>query len=167
MQKDLEVNSIGWSVLRFHWMPKGFLTGAWFNGAYNSLNTQRPDQTWVNKLLPSPYHAKFTRRTADPLYGGLNGDLSILVGLLGFSCYDGAVTDVLEYSIRGVQNPDGGWRMHNQHEEEGWVDRRGFLVHIWSWPPYSTSAQLYSLERGNTERSGRSIRPQRIPGRKL
>jgi hypothetical protein len=122
--EELEINSITWSLLRFHWIPEGFLSEAWFDGAYPRLNTQRPDQRWINKLLPSPYRADFARRTDDRLYGGLNGDLAILVALLAFSAYDGATCDVFEHSIRGVHViPDSrrepGWRMHNRHEEEG------------------------------------------------
>ena len=28
------------------------------------------------------------------------------------------------------------------------VDRRGFVVHIWMWAPYSTRESLHALERG-------------------
>ena len=114
---ELEVNSITWSLLRFHWIPRGFVSEAWFEGQYPRLNTQRPDQRWVNKLLPSAYRAEYSRRTDDPLYGGLNGDLAIQIALLAFSAYDGATCDVFEHSVRGVHN--GGWRMHNRHDEEG------------------------------------------------
>jgi hypothetical protein len=116
---ELEINSMTWEVLRFHWIPQGFISEAWFNGAYARLNTQRPDQRWINKLLPSPYRAEYGRRTQDPLYGGLNGDLAILIALLAFSAYDGATCDVFEYSVRRVHGDNGGWRIHNRHEEEG------------------------------------------------
>jgi hypothetical protein len=114
-----EINSVDWSLLRFHWNPHGFLSEAWFNAAYPQLNTQRSDQQWVNMLLPSPYRAEFSRRTEDPLYGGLNGDLAIMIALLAFSAYDGAVTDAFEYTVRAVHGTNGGWRIHNRHEEEG------------------------------------------------
>jgi hypothetical protein len=84
-----------------------------------SFSTQRPDQSWVNKLLPSHYRAEYARRTEDALFGGLNGDLAILIAILAFSAYDGATCDVLEYSVRGVHGPNGGWKMHNRHDEEG------------------------------------------------
>ncbi|KIW07293.1 hypothetical protein, variant 1 [Verruconis gallopava] len=116
---ELEINSIDWSLLRFHWLSQGYLSEAWFNGSYPRLNTQRPDQHWVNRLLPSPYRAEFSRRTQDQLYGGLNGDLAILIALLAFSAYDGAVADVFEYSVRAVHGENGGWKIHNRHEEEG------------------------------------------------
>lgn len=114
-----EIQSIDWSLLRFHWIEQGYLSEAWFNGSYSRLNTQRPDQRWVNKLLPSPYRAEFARRTEDPLYGGLSGDLAILIALLAFSAYDGAVADVFEFAVRAVHGSSGGWRIHNRHEEEG------------------------------------------------
>ena len=57
---ELEVNSITWSLLRFHWIPRGFVSEAWFEGQYPRLNTQRPDQRWVNKLLPSAYRAEYS-----------------------------------------------------------------------------------------------------------
>lgn len=131
--EELEINSITWSLLRFHWIPEGFLSEAWFDGAYPRLNTQHPDQRWINKLLPSPYRADYGRRTDDRLYGGLNGDLAILIALLAFSAYDGATCDVFEHSVRGVHViPDSrrepGWRMHNRHEEEGCTAPIHFLM---------------------------------------
>jgi hypothetical protein len=117
--EESEIHNIDWSLLRFHWKDEGYLSEAWFDGLYSRLNTQRPDQTWVNKLLPSPYRAEFSRRTSDPLYGGLNGDLAILIALLAFSAYDARVADVFKYTVRRVHGPNGGWSIHNRHEEEG------------------------------------------------
>ena len=117
--EEPEINSIIWSLLRFHWLPQNFVSEARIGGSYARLNTQRADQRWVNKLLPSAYRADFSRRTGDPRYGGLNGDLAILIALLAFSAYDGATCDVFESSVRGVHGANGGWRMHGQHDEEG------------------------------------------------
>lgn len=102
----------------------------------------------MKKLFPSPLRADFSRRTDDPAFGGLNGDLAILIGLLGFSVYDGAVVDVMERCIRAVNTSDSGWRIHNRHDEEGWTDRRGFAITVWAWPPYSTTETLHALEQG-------------------
>ena len=135
--EELEINSITWSLLRFHWIPQGFISEAWFDGAYPRLNTQRSNQRWINKVLPSTYRADFGRRTEDPMYGGLNGDLAILIALLAFSAYDGATCDVFEHSIRGVHDAsNGGWRIHNRYEEEGCTTS---LCHCFAWVRLTTT----------------------------
>lgn len=78
----------------------------------------------------------------------MNGDLAILIGLLGFFAHDGAVVDVMEHSIRAATGSNGDWRIHNRPVEEGWIDRRGFMITVWAWPPYSTTKSLHALEQG-------------------
>lgn len=51
--EELDVDSISRSSLRFRWNPEGITSEAWFNGSYPKLDTQRSDQAWVSKLLPS------------------------------------------------------------------------------------------------------------------
>lgn len=145
---DGQINTIDWSLLRFHWQPVGYLSEVWLGATQPHLNTQRPDQNWVDQILPTSYKAEFGRRTSDLLYGGLNGDLSILIGLLAFSAYDGAVAEVFKHSIRPVHSPNRGWSTHHRSIEEGWVDRRGFVIKLWSWPPDSTNEHLHTMERG-------------------
>lgn len=146
---DPKFDTIDWEILRFRWLAEGFITEAFLDGVYSQLNTQRPDQKWVNKLLPQAYRAEHARRTEDSLYGGLRGDLSIMLGLLAFSAYDGATADVMQQCVRPLGGQSMGWRCPNSHDEEGWVNRRGFVVHVWSWPPHSTDNDLRALEQGD------------------
>jgi hypothetical protein len=86
---------------------------------WHRLNTQRPDQGWVNELLTDRYHAEHHRRTHDPLYGGLNGDITILIGLVAFSVPDEKIEWALKHCIQHVDGKDGGWKTHGLPRHEG------------------------------------------------
>jgi hypothetical protein len=52
-------------------------------GSARTLRCQRPDQQWPQMLLPDIYQAPPV--TAHQAYGGLKGDLAILLALVAFS----------------------------------------------------------------------------------
>lgn len=139
-----------------------------FGANQERLYTQRPDQLWVDELLPMRNQAQYDRRTEDVRYGGLFGELGILLGLLALSVKPSNVDAAVQRAVRDVTLPDGGWRRHNlAHQPRKYIlkslsplsplthyttlglDRRGVLVKIWSYPPYSTSATLGQLEVGS------------------
>lgn len=49
------------------------------------LLTQRPDQLWAEQLLPDRYQAAQENRTGHRNYGGLVGDLPLLIGLMAMT----------------------------------------------------------------------------------
>ncbi|QDS68627.1 hypothetical protein FKW77_001475 [Venturia effusa] len=141
--------TLDWSVLSFHWKGEGYTSEAMLDAQWRRLNTQRPDQAWVQELLPDSHHAEHHRRTREPKYGALNGDLAILIGLVAFSCHAGAVERAVKHCIRHVHGEHGGWRTHNRPRHQGWQEKRGVHVKVWSYPPYSTGAHLRAMERGD------------------
>ena len=50
-----------------------------------TLQHRRTDVTWQSFLLPDTYQASPTRRTTNPLKGGLVGELSLLLGIAAMS----------------------------------------------------------------------------------
>lgn len=80
-------NFMDWSRLRFdHSEENGsFGSYATYAGSHPRLRTQRPDQFWARRLLPESYHADPRGWTTHSQYGGMNGELPILLALVAFS----------------------------------------------------------------------------------
>ena len=100
-------------------LPTGYTSEAMLDAQWLRLNTQRPDQDWVQELLPDSHHAEHHRRTREPQYGALNGDLAILIGLIAFSSHAGYVERAVKHCIRPVHGEDGGWRTHGRPRAQG------------------------------------------------
>ncbi|KAF2646654.1 hypothetical protein P280DRAFT_387058, partial [Massarina eburnea CBS 473.64] len=121
-----------WKSLTFdHYTSdySSYLTGA---GQQSMLRIQRHDQTWPALLLPNTYHAEtFTNA---PQYGGLKGELPILLGLYALSTLRDLLPIALPTFFGG-----GAWQ-------------RGVVVHVWTCPPNwaggSTPHDLETYESG-------------------
>jgi len=144
--EEPDPTTIDWSLLHFHWELNGYTSKIWASASETRLNTQRPDQYWVNEILTDAHHALPERRTSEPSCGGLAGDLAILIGLVAFSATDARVDAVLRHCIKPLHN--GGWITHGRERGEGWVDQRGFRIKVYSCHPYSTAEHLQFLEEG-------------------
>lgn len=57
------------------------------------LCIKRTDQEWARLILPDPYMAQ--KETANPRYGGLVGDLPLLIGLVALAVADDRVSTAL------------------------------------------------------------------------
>lgn len=88
-----------------------------------TLLVQRPDQTWVNQLLPHTYQASPERRTRNTRYGGMVGELPLLIGLAAMSLppmprppSNYSVHTLLPYMIVNptAGNQIGSWRVFPQ-----------------------------------------------------
>lgn len=64
--------------------------------ANETLSYHRSDQAWAKILLPDIYHGG---RTADTRYGGLKGDLPIILGLVAFSIQQDQLVQWLPYMM--------------------------------------------------------------------
>ncbi|TID13440.1 hypothetical protein E2P81_ATG11664 [Venturia nashicola] len=146
---EVDPTTVDWSVLSFHWKGEAYTSEAMIDARWHRLNTQRPDQAWVQELLPDSHHAEHSRHTREPKYGALNGDLAILIALVAFSGHASFVERAVKHCIRHVHGENGGWRTHNQPRHQGWQEKRGVRVKVWSYPPYSTNIHLRSVERGD------------------
>jgi hypothetical protein len=96
------------------WRNSDWASHCAFGANRQRLCGQRPDQRWVNELLPMRNQADLERRTTDTRYGGLYGDLGILLGLLALSVRVSDVDAAVRHAVRSVLGDNGGWRSHGR-----------------------------------------------------
>lgn len=154
---------LDWHRLGFRHQIQTYTSIAMIAGPEDRLVAQRPDQRWVQELLPDVYHAPDTHsRSTDPRVGTMNGDLTVLIALLALSVRPDLVKRTLEHCIRG-----DGWRHHSRPRREGCqyffkeylscdltsigTERRGVMVTVWRWndPQVDYSAELQAYEGGS------------------
>lgn len=99
-----------WGLLYFMWNENDAVSQCVFQGNQQRLIYQRPDQGWVNDILSRRHHATHDRITTDIRYGGLIGDLGIIIGLIALSVRHGRVDETVQHCLRAVGGDTGGWR---------------------------------------------------------
>ncbi|KAK4544190.1 hypothetical protein LTR36_004400 [Oleoguttula mirabilis] len=110
---------------------------------HQRLPWARPDQLWATQLLPDTYRAQL--QTANARYGGMNGELPLLLGIVALSMPAQALTMCLPNCI---VNP---WRLYPDAQiprGSGWADRRGLVVTVYTDPQRSTAQDLRNYELG-------------------
>lgn len=81
---DDEDDRPDWTSLTFAHNGSNHVSYAGPDLAYPRLRARRPDQYWATQLLTDMYSAPATQMTHNPSFGGLNGELPLLLGLLAF-----------------------------------------------------------------------------------
>ncbi|KAF2422128.1 hypothetical protein EJ08DRAFT_701780 [Tothia fuscella] len=142
------LNTVDWTILYFLWHKADMASEATFTGNQLRLATQRPDQKWATELIPTGNQAPLKDRTTDIRFGGLLGDLAIILALLVLSVRPCDLDAVVKKVIRGVtgDGASAGWSKHGHSHLR--IDRRGVIIKIWTYPPYSTPQTLMDLEAG-------------------
>ncbi|KAF2232844.1 hypothetical protein EV356DRAFT_238550 [Viridothelium virens] len=155
---------------RMDWHQLGFVNGEGdYANDYTSYVTcassaqrlflQKETQQWARKLFPERYHAlpQYTIAANHPNqhsdWGGLIGDLSLILALIAFSAREDEVAQAVQHCVHGSNR----WRMHGMPRRRGWRNRRGVVVTIWSWPGAagldaryrSTNDDLQEFEEGD------------------
>ena len=104
----------GWHLLSFDYededgMQQSYSSHITNAGEHDRLRTQRPNQTWPKMLLPMHYHAPESSRTKDEhhQYGGLTGELPLLLALIAFSVDANHVHPLLPVCFQ-----NGRWMTH-------------------------------------------------------
>jgi hypothetical protein len=94
-----------WHPLRFEHSTDDY--SSFLNNAAGDLTlaVRRRDQLWPRMLLPDIYHGD--RITRNQSYGGLIGELPILLALIAFSTSRDTLPNVLPAVFRG-----GAWKTH-------------------------------------------------------
>ena len=132
-----------WHPLRFdhgHIHQSSYLTHA---GQEEAMEWQRNDQSWAYMLLPTTYHGA---APPDPRYGGLVGELSILLGLAALSMPPANLQQWLPWMFQESQ-----WRTHALHhgreflstcylvistaDRDAGTHKRGVVVTVYLCPP--------------------------------
>lgn len=72
-------------------------------GDRQKLRVQRPSQRWAHTLLPRHFHAEQGTPDNYPQYGGMIGELNIIIGLFAFSVRSNRVEDTLTYCMHNGQ----------------------------------------------------------------
>ena len=98
-----------WAPLTFHYPIPRDTTGTSYaaarNAPHSTLNLQRPDQRALSQLLPDRYKAPADRRRAPIPWGGMVGDLPILIALIAFSVSPDRVDHYLRHCLRAAYQP--------------------------------------------------------------
>lgn len=136
-----------WHPLRFTHADNDYSSHATGAGDMPTLRMQRSDQTWPRLLLPDIYHApQILPDNQYRGYGGLNGELPILLALVAFSTSRERLRDVLPMAFQ-----QEAWQTHNQAFAR--IHQRGVVVRVYTapnnWNGGSTSNELSNYESGN------------------
>lgn len=91
-------DKLNWRRISFDWDEQDYSSYVYWAGEHETLRLQRTDQAWVSALLPDIYHGPST--SLHPGYGGLNGDLALILALVAFSVRPRDVPERLTRSFR-------------------------------------------------------------------
>ena len=97
-----------WAPLAFHWWPESSRSSfARFRGEQPRLHVRRPDQAWVDQLIPAG-HVPERVLQAGRRGGGLSAELPILIALIAFSVHPNHVQQAFTTCMRHRYCPHGG-----------------------------------------------------------
>jgi hypothetical protein len=129
---DDDPSFIFWNFLTFLWPPEkydlatnqvvhhGHSTVTHHGCHHDQLYAQRDDQMWHKYLLPSGFHQDSEDRHkvpgAQPPFGSLNGNLSLLLALLGLTA-DSETDNVEATILRCVRG--GSWQTPDEYHGYG------------------------------------------------
>lgn len=105
-QEDRE----NWAELSFAEIGPHYLSYAGLRMDNTRLLRQRPGQLWVQHFLPDRYHSR-ERWTKDTKYGGLVGELPLLIGLVALSQPENRWQGLLPQTVLNVGHNTPGWQV--------------------------------------------------------
>lgn len=102
-----------WELVQFDYnpaVPGSYVSSLQCRGQWQRLWTQRPSQRWVKTLFPRPFSAETAYRTTDAnaAYGGLIGNLNLIIALMALSRPREHILQTLQYCM-----DNGRWRGPN------------------------------------------------------
>lgn len=92
-----------WSTLTFNYGDR-YCSYAGRNLGHSQLCVCRPDQLWASWMIPGTHQPDAPRRLAAQPYGGLNGELPVLLGLMALAV---PANHVVQHLSRCIANT---WR---------------------------------------------------------
>ena len=102
-----------WRRMGFHY-ALNHVSSATIAGEHHRLSGQRRDQTWVQTLLPESYQSAGQYLPNGSGYGGLAGELPIILALIAYSVYEENVAWLMQRSLQ-----QGVWIDHNRTVQHG------------------------------------------------
>ncbi|KAK0944099.1 hypothetical protein LTR48_001270 [Friedmanniomyces endolithicus] len=146
-----EVDNHDWATLTFHELSR-YRSYAGLHLESQHLHLRNETQIWPEQILPDTYRA--TQSTPVQGYGGLVGELPLLIGLMALALPSNFVQTGLPSCMA---NP---WRVYPVSQiarTAGWEHRRGLVVSVYyDTNTTTTPVDLYHYERGT---DGSSILP--------
>lgn len=135
-----------WHPLRFEWDSQNYSSYLTNAGQQNSLRTQRASQLWPRMLLPDIYHTE--SMTGHQSYGGLRGELPILLGLIAHMTTRENLAEWIPRMFQG-----GAWMEYDQYVLPiRRTNQRGVRVTVYtvptSWSANGTANDLTQYENG-------------------
>ncbi|KAF1996974.1 hypothetical protein P154DRAFT_300093 [Amniculicola lignicola CBS 123094] len=131
-----------WHTLHFEHSAEDYSSYVTFAAEHSTLRLQ--GKGWPTLLLPDIYHTTSTH----PEYGGLKGELPILLGLVALS----TSKDYL-YSVLPTTFTQGEWQVHKYGCPR--MNQRGIVVYVYTCPvgyyegaKGSTKQELIDYEEG-------------------
>ncbi|KAK5112294.1 hypothetical protein LTR85_011566 [Meristemomyces frigidus] len=153
-ESDGETERDTWAPLTFGAVENNehpYMSFAGRRQEHRRLLTQRPDQLWAEQLLPNRYQASQETRTRDQRYGGLVGDLPLLVGLMAMAVPANRMSALLPNMIGNLPNVANSWRVYPPTQvprQVGWIDKRGLVVSVYYDPEETNADELEEYENG-------------------
>ncbi|KAF2022739.1 hypothetical protein EK21DRAFT_95473 [Setomelanomma holmii] len=125
-----------WCHLCFDWDEDDLSSSLTNAGEHRTLRLQDSTTNWVKMLLPDIYHGG---SYSDKTYGGLSGELGILLGLIALSMKPDRLVSELPKLMK-----DGEWGVHQR--PHGRTDKRGVVVYVYTYN--GNDEELEQLEDG-------------------
>ncbi|RMY72385.1 hypothetical protein D0862_14468 [Hortaea werneckii] len=142
-EEEEEEERPDWSTMSFS-LGASYTSYAGQRQQQQRLHYRRQDQLWATQLFTDIYTAQ--QEHQNPQYGGLNGELPLLIALL-------ALTMPPQYLLQRLAPCMGNtWNVYPPnvfHRGCGWIDRRGLVVRVVHDPATTSTAELRALEIGN------------------
>ncbi|KAI9712330.1 MAG: hypothetical protein M1820_001543 [Bogoriella megaspora] len=108
--EDDETNFVDWQLLTFDSAPNDhtFTSYVTCAGPLQQLVLQRTDQSWARRLFPERYHSPNMYTAEQQQYGGLVGELPLLLALIAFSAHPENLVAAFQQCMTGPR-----WGTHN------------------------------------------------------
>ncbi|KAI7206589.1 hypothetical protein KC343_g3015 [Hortaea werneckii] len=131
-----------WSTMSFS-LGTSYASYAGQRQQQQRLHCRRRDQLWATQLFTDIYTAQQENR--NPQYGGLNGELPLLIALLALTMPPEYLPTYLPQCIGHTWNV---YPPNTLPRGCGWIDRRGLVVRVLYDPGTTSAADLRALEIG-------------------
>ncbi|KAI6914885.1 hypothetical protein D0869_03454 [Hortaea werneckii] len=132
-----------WSTMSFS-LGSSYTSYAGQRQQQQRLHCRRHDQLWATQLFTDIYTAQQENR--NPQYGGLNGELPLLIALLALTMPPQCLPQYLPQCMGNT------WNVYPPNTFPrgcGWIDRRGLVVRVLYDPATMSITELRALEIGN------------------
>ncbi|KAF2801756.1 uncharacterized protein BDZ99DRAFT_469493 [Mytilinidion resinicola] len=128
-----------WHKLTFDHHETDYSSHLTFAGTQQILRTQRENQPWPSMLLPDIYHAPRPWAHDTTEYGGLTGELPILLALIVFSISKVHAAYCVTHCFANQE-----FKVHSY--PNGRVPERGLVVRVWTCPYQGRTSTIKDLE---------------------